>query len=154
MKVQLFIPCFIDQMFPKTAFNMEKVLKKAGCQISYNSNQTCCGQPAFNAGYWDDCIPVAKKFLSDFNDFDYIVAPSGSCTGFVRNYYQKLLENCQPPLNKRPVKKQFYELSEFMTEILNVDDVGARFEGVAAYHECMRSFAGMRDSGCSKENVI
>lgn len=135
MKVQLFIPCFVDQLFPETAFNMVKVLEKVGCQVSYNSNQTCCGQPAFNAGYWDECRLVSKKFLSDFDAFDYIVAPSGSCTGFVRNYYQKLFEDSGLPVSGVARLKQFYELTEFLTDILNVVDVGATLEGVASYHD-------------------
>ena len=86
MNVQLFIPCFVDQLYPQTGFNMVKVLEKTGCFVSYNSNQTCCGQPAFNAGFWDDAKAVCTKFLKDFEGADYIVAPSASCVGFVRNY--------------------------------------------------------------------
>jgi len=93
MKVQLFIPCFVDQLYPQTAFNMVKVLEKACCEVEYNTNQTCCGQPAFNAGFVDDCRAVAQKFLNDFNSPDYIVAPSASCAGFVRNYYPKVFDN-------------------------------------------------------------
>ena len=93
MNVQLFIPCFIDQLYPQVAFNMVKVLEKVGCTVKYNPNQTCCGQPAFNAGFWSESKSVCDKFLDDFNGTDYIVAPSASCTGFVRNYYGKLYEN-------------------------------------------------------------
>ena len=87
MKIQLFIPCFVDQLYPQTAFNMIKVLEKAGCEVTYNTNQTCCGQPAFNAGFWNEAREVAAKFIADFEGFDYVVAPSASCVGFVRNYY-------------------------------------------------------------------
>ena len=90
MRVQLFIPCFVDQLYPQTAFNTIKVLEKAGCTVSYNPAQTCCGQPAFNAGFWDESRSVCSKFLTDFNLEDPIVAPSASCVGFVRNYYKKL----------------------------------------------------------------
>ena len=89
MNVQLFIPCFIDQLYPQVAFNMVKVLEKAGCSITYNTRQTCCGQPAFNAGFWGESKEVCKKFLNDFSGSDYIVAPSASCAGFV-NYYTTL----------------------------------------------------------------
>ena len=92
-KVQLFIPCFVDQLYPATGFNMVKVLEKAGCEVTYNPAQTCCGQPAFNAGFWDDAKDVCDKFLKDFNKESYIVAPSASCVGFVRNYYGKIYEN-------------------------------------------------------------
>ena len=93
MNVQLFIPCFIDQLYPQVAFNMVKVLDKVGCTVKYNVNQTCCGQPAFNAGFWSESKSVCDKFLDDFNGTDYIVSPSASCTGFVRNYYGKLYDN-------------------------------------------------------------
>ena len=93
MKVHLFIPCFVDQLYPETAFNTIKVLEKAGCELDYNPSQTCCGQPAFNAGFWDDARDVCSKFMNDFNPNQYIVAPSASCVGFVRNYYQKLFDN-------------------------------------------------------------
>src|SRR5205809_1834441 len=86
MNVQLFIPCFVDQLYPQTAFNMVKVLEKTGCTVQYNTNQTCCGQPAFNAGFWDDAKQVCSKFIKDFGGPDYVVAPSASCVGFVRNY--------------------------------------------------------------------
>src|SRR5438093_12094361 len=93
MKVQLFMPCFVDQMYPHTGFNMIKVLEKAGCTVTYNPDQTCCGQPAFNAGFWEHARKVSTKFLKDFAAGEYIVAPSASCVGFVRNYYAKLFEN-------------------------------------------------------------
>jgi L-lactate dehydrogenase complex protein LldE len=66
MTVELFIPCFIDQLYPDTAFNTVKVLEKAGCIVNYNPEQTCCGQPAFNAGFWDDAKAIGSKFLNDF----------------------------------------------------------------------------------------
>src|SRR5450631_2275430 len=93
MNVQLFIPCFVDQLSPGTAFNMIRVLEKAGCTVTYNTAQTCCGQPAFNAGFWDEAKSVCTKFIKDFSEGDCIVAPSASCVGFVRNYYDKLFEN-------------------------------------------------------------
>ena len=74
-------PCFVDQLFPQTAFNMVKVLEKATCDVQYNTNQTCCGQPSFNAGFWEDAKEVASKFIKDFEGTDYIVAPSASCVG-------------------------------------------------------------------------
>ena len=102
MKVQIFIPCFVDQLYPQTAFNMVKVLEKAGCEVQYNPNQTCCGQPAFNAGFLDEARAVCNKFIQDFDTADYIVAPSASCVGFVRNYYTKLFENAAARARSTP----------------------------------------------------
>lgn len=142
MNVQIFIPCFVDQLYPETAFNMVKVLEKAGCKVSYNTNQTCCGQPAFNAGFWDESKAVCSKFLKDFSGSDYIVAPSASCTGFVRNYYSKLFDNSSVHNEVKDLQKRLFEFSEFMTDVLKVEDVGATLHGKATYHD---SCAGLRE---------
>ena len=151
MNVQLFIPCFVDQLFPDTAFNMIKVLEKAGCNVRYNENQTCCGQPAFNAGFWDDARKVCSKFLKDFNSSDYIVAPSASCVGFVRNYYSKLFDNSSSHNDVRSLSTSIFELSEFLVKKLNKVDFGARLEGIATYHD---SCSGLRECGIKNEPRI
>jgi L-lactate dehydrogenase complex protein LldE len=125
----------VDQLFPETGFNMVKVLEKLGCNVSYNSNQTCCGQPAFNAGYRDECRSVATKFVKDFQVYDYIVAPSGSCTGFVRNYYSKLFDNSATHNEVKLLRKHMFEFTEFLTQVLGVTDLGATLNGVATYHD-------------------
>ena len=142
MNVQIFIPCFVDQLYPDTAFNMIKVLEKAGCTVSYNAAQTCCGQPAFNAGFWDEAKSVCTKFLKDFKGADYIVAPSASCVGFVRNYYPKLFENSSLHHSVADTGKRIYEFSEFLINVLKVENFGAELEGKATYHD---SCAGLRE---------
>jgi L-lactate dehydrogenase complex protein LldE len=142
MNVQIFIPCFVDQLFPDTAFNMVKVLEKAGCTVTYNSAQTCCGQPAFNAGFWDEAKSVCTKFLKDFQGADYIVAPSASCVGFVRNYYTKLFGNSSLHHEVSDVSRRLFEFSEFLVQVLKVEDVGAVLNGRATYHD---SCAGLRE---------
>ena len=142
MNVQLFIPCFVDQLYPQTAFNMVKVLEKAGCNVQYNANQTCCGQPAFNAGFWDDARQVCTKFLKDFSGADYVVAPSASCVGFVRNYYPKLFDNSSHHNEVKDLQKRTFELSEFLVNVLHKDDFGASLPGKATYHD---SCAGLRE---------
>ncbi len=148
MTVQIFIPCFIDQLYPNVAFSMVKVLEKAGCKVLYNSNQTCCGQPAFNAGFWGEAKDVCKKFLQDFGTADYVVAPSASCVGFVRNYYQKLFENTSQEQQVKDLSARTFEFSEFMIKVLKVDDVGAVFHGKATYHD---SCAALRECGLKQE---
>lgn len=142
MKVQLFIPCFIDQLYPQTAFNMVKVLEKACCEVAYNSNQTCCGQPAFNAGFINDARDVAEKFLNDFDTVDYIVAPSASCVGFVRNYYPKLFENTASHHKGKDIGKRVYEFTEFLTDVLKMEHFGASLHAKATYHD---SCAALRE---------
>ncbi|MEI7959267.1 MAG: (Fe-S)-binding protein [Chitinophagaceae bacterium] len=148
MTVQLFVPCFVDQLYPDVAFNTIKVLEKAGCTVKYNAQQTCCGQPAFNAGFWGEAKDVCTKFVQDFDGADYIVSPSASCAGFVRNNYNKLFENnaFQSPAKK--VANRIYELSEFLVKILNVTNLGAKFEGKATYHD---SCAGLRECHIKSE---
>lgn len=142
MKVQLFIPCFVDQLYPQTAFNMVKVLEKACCDVVYNENQTCCGQPAFNAGFWDESRDVCSKFLKDFDGADYIVAPSASCVGFVRNYYNKLFENSSQHNAVKDLGSRIYEFTEFLTEVLKIENYGAELQGKATYHD---SCAALRE---------
>jgi L-lactate dehydrogenase complex protein LldE len=142
MKVQLFIPCFVDQLYPQTAWNMIKILEKLGCRVTYNEGQTCCGQPAFNAGFHDDCKSVASKFIDDFKSDDLIVTPSASCAGFVRNYYGKLFDNSSVHNQVKGLQKRIFELSEFLTEVLKTDNLGARLEGKATYHD---SCAALRE---------
>lgn len=121
---------------------MIKVLEKAGCTVSYNTAQTCCGQPAFNAGYWDEAKPVCQKFLKDFSGTGYIVSPSASCVGFVRNYYGKLFENSSRHHDVQDTAKRIFELSEFLVQVLKVEDLGASLAGRATYHD---SCAGLRE---------
>ncbi len=142
MNVQLFIPCFVDQLYPETAFNMVKVLEKAGCTVNYNPNQTCCGQPAFNAGFRNEAREVCVKFIKDFPGSDYIVAPSASCVGFVRNYYPQLFDNSSYHNQIRELQKRTFEFSEFLVNVLQVEDTGATLKGKATYHD---SCAGLRE---------
>ena len=149
MKVQLFIPCFVDQLYAQTAFNMVKVLEKAGCTVEYNTNQTCCGQPAFNAGFWDDARDVCSKFINDFSgNSDYIVAPSASCVGFVKNYYTTLFEDSSKLKEVKKLKERTYEFTDFMVNVLKVEDVGASFHAKATYHD---SCAGLREVKIKQE---
>lgn len=142
MKVQIFVPCFMDQLFPETALNMVKVLEKAGCSVAYNENQTCCGQPAYNAGFRDEARSVCTKFVKDFSGTDYVVAPSASCIGFVRNYYPQIFDNSSLHNEVKDLQKRSFEFSEFMTDVLNITQLDAELNGKATYHD---SCAGLRE---------
>ncbi|MGK2861476.1 MAG: (Fe-S)-binding protein [Chitinophagaceae bacterium] len=148
MNVQLFIPCFVDQLYPDTAFNMVKVLEKAGCTVSYNTNQTCCGQPAFNAGFWDEAKTVCTKFLKDLEGSDYIVAPSASCVGFVKNYYGRLFENSSLHHAVTDIGKRIFEFSDFLVNVLKVENFGAVLNTKATYHD---SCAALRECKIKSE---
>jgi L-lactate dehydrogenase complex protein LldE len=146
--IQLFIPCFVDQLYPQTAFNMVKVLEKAGVEVQYNTEQTCCGQPAFNAGFRDEARDVCAKFLRDFTGHDYVVAPSASCVGFVRNYYSALFDNSSLHNEVKDLQKRTFEFSDFLVNVLGVEDLGATFYGKAAYHD---SCAALRECKIKEE---
>jgi L-lactate dehydrogenase complex protein LldE len=141
MQVHIFIPCFMDQLYPQTAFNMVKVLEKANCTIIYNTNQTCCGQPAFNAGYWDEAKEVCTKFLKDFETAEYIVCPSASCVGFIKNYYKKLFTTSNENILLKNMPKIF-EFTEFLIDVLKIENFGANLQAVATYHD---SCAALRE---------
>ncbi|MBN4051863.1 (Fe-S)-binding protein [Cytophagaceae bacterium AH-315-L13] len=135
MVIDIFIPCFVDQIYPNTGMNMVKVLEKLGCIVNYNTEQTCCGQPAFNSGFWDEATEVGKKFINDFSNERYIVSPSASCVGMVRNCYSEMFNNTSIHNEFKQIQKSIYEFSEFLTDVLKVDDVGAELNAVATYHD-------------------
>lgn len=145
--VDLFIPCFVDQLFPSTAMNMVKVLEKLGCAVHYNSNQTCCGQPAYNAGYKAESCEVATKFLNDFpsDTGRYIVSPSASCVGMVRNSYAELFEGSAEQSRYHGVQRRVFEMTEFIVDVLGVPAIpGAQLAGKYTYHD---SCSALRECG-------
>lgn len=148
MNVDIFIPCFIDQFYPDTARNMIKILERLGVTPHYNPRQTCCGQMAFNSGFWDEARKVASKFISDFPDDRPIVTPSASCAGFVKNYYHILFHNSAQHNEYRQLKNNMYEFTDFLVNVLHVSDVGARFPHRVTYHS---SCASLREYGLKDE---
>ncbi len=152
MKVDAFIPCFIDQFYPETAASFITVLEKAGCNVSYNPEQTCCGQPSFNSGYWPETKTLAARFLQTFCNADAIVSPSASCTGFIKNYYPKLFENDEKQLEQtRKLIPRIFEFSDFLVNHLKVVDFGAVFNHPVTFHD---SCAGLREYGIKNEPRI
>ena len=148
MTVELFIPCFIDQLYPQTAFNTVKILEKAGCKVVYNTEQTCCGQPAYNAGFWEEAKKVGGKFLNDFSETNYIVSPSASCTGMVKNSFNDLFTNTAVHNKCRAIQSNIHELSVFLVNIIKKDYFGAELEGRAVYHD---SCSGLRECNIKAE---
>lgn len=148
MNVQIFVPCFIDQLYPEVAFNMVKVLKKAGCTVHYNTAQTCCGQPAFNAGFHGEAKEVCTKFLQDFEGADFIVAPSASCVGFVKNYYKQVFENSAHKTQAAKTAERIFEFSDFLVNILKETNFGAVLNEKATYHD---SCAALRECKIKNE---
>jgi len=148
MIVDIFIPCFVDQLYPQTAFNMIKVLEHVGCDVNYNPEQTCCGQPAFNAGYWEDAKKVGEKFIKEFQQDRYIVSPSASCVGMIKNYYPDLFHNSVLHNEYKQLAKNIHEFSDFLVNVLKITDIGATLEGTATYHD---SCAALRECTIKEE---
>lgn len=148
MQVDIFIPCFIDQVFPQTGMNMVKILEKLGIEVHYNPNQTCCGQMAFNSGFWDEAKNLGEKFLKDFPNDRPVVAPSASCVGYVKNNYEKLFFNTSSHLEYKRLNKNIYELTDFLVNVLKVTDLGATFNHKVTYHD---SCAALREYGIKDE---
>jgi L-lactate dehydrogenase complex protein LldE len=135
-RVHLFITCLGDQFFPKVGEDAVKVLKRLGVDVVFNPEQTCCGQPAFNTGYRDEARAVAARMLDLFEDCDYVVAPSGSCSTMVRVFYPELFADERPRLAQaEKLRSKFYEFSEFLVKVLKVEDVGATFPHRVTYHD-------------------
>jgi L-lactate dehydrogenase complex protein LldE len=141
-KIQLFVPCFVDQLFPATAVNMYKVLRATGLEVDYNPLQTCCGQPAFNSGYWQESAKVAEKWLNDMELLKLpIVSASTSCMGFVKNYICDM-DLKHPAYNS--IVSNIYEFSDFLVNVMNCTDFGAVLNTKAVYHD---SCAALRECG-------
>lgn len=136
MNVSVFIPCFIDQLYPQTGMNMVKVLERLGCNVDYPKGQTCCGQPACNAGFQDEARDIAKKFCSDFAHNDhYIVAPSGSCVGYIINQYNRLLKHSSAYTQFKNIKGRIFEFSDFLVNKMGVSKMNASLNVKASYHD-------------------
>jgi len=127
---------------------MIKVLEKAGCTVSYNPRQTCCGQAAFNAGYWEEAKEVCQKFIADFKGIEPIVVPSASCGGFVKNYYARLFDNSSVHHEVQELKNRVIEFSSFLYNNLGTTQFGARLKGKATYHD---SCSALRECGIKTE---
>jgi len=132
VRVSLFVTCIVDQVFPNVGMAMADVLERAGCELEFREAQTCCAQPAFNSGYRTEARSVAEHFLKTFDGAEYIVVPSGSCCSMISHHFAELL-----PGDKRvhDLEPRVFEFSQFLTNILKVEDVGASFDGLVTYHD-------------------
>lgn len=134
MKVSMFITCISDAVFPKVGEAMVRLLARYGVRLDFPEVQTCCGQPAYNSGYWDEARQAALTIVQAFEDSDYVIAPSGSCTGML-HHYPKLFQNDPVNLAKaQDLQRKSFEFSQFMVQVLGVTDLGAVFPHKVTYH--------------------
>jgi L-lactate dehydrogenase complex protein LldE len=135
-RASLFVTCIVDQVFPNVGLSMATVLERIGWQVDFPEAQTCCGQPAFNSGYRDEARQVALHFLDVFRDSEYIVIPSGSCTSMISHHFAELFANEPAKLAEvHAMELRVWEFSRFLLEVAKVEDVGARYQGIATYHD-------------------
>jgi L-lactate dehydrogenase complex protein LldE len=143
--VTLFIQCLVDAVRPDVAEAMVTVLSRLGLELTCPTDQTCCGQPAFNAGYRLEARSAARRFIGIFERADTIVCPSGSCVHMVRHHYPELLgDDPRWVPRARRVAARTYEFTEFLVDVLKVEDLGARYEGRITYHDSCHLLRGIR----------
>ncbi|RLQ89346.1 (Fe-S)-binding protein [Notoacmeibacter ruber] len=145
--VGLFVTCLVDLFRPAVGFASIKLLEEAGCQIEVPDTQTCCGQPAFNAGHREEAVTIARQVIAAFEPFDYVVAPSGSCAATIRRHYPELLAD-DPKWSSRAeaVASKTYELTSFLTDVRSLAGVKVELpeKTIAIYHD---SCSGLRELG-------
>ncbi len=144
LNVFLFIPCFVDQLFPDVGIATVNILKEFDCDLIYPKNQTCCGQPAFNSGYYDEAAKLAQRFMEIFQEAEYIVAPSGSCVAMVKNLYAEL--NLPQSIKREwtKLREKIYELSGFITSVLEINEWEGHFPARITYHDSCHALRELR----------
>lgn len=149
MRVGLFVTCLVDSMRPRIGFATIRLLEAAGCEVIVPEQQTCCGQPGYNSGDRKSAEAMALKLLAEFESFDYVVLPSGSCGGMIRVHYPDLFRN-DPALQARFIAlgNRTYELTDFLLNIAKLDKVPGKFKGTLTYHD---SCSGLRELDVYKQ---
>lgn len=123
MQASLFVSCVVDQLFPEVGESTVRVLRRLGVEVDFPAGQTCCGQPAFNSGFWNDAKPLARRVLRQFEGKEHVVVPSGSCASMLRVFYAELLRDEPDALRAADeLSPRVYELSEFIVDVLDVTD--------------------------------
>ena len=145
VRVGLFVTCLVDLFRPSVGFAAVKLLEAAGCTVEAPRLQTCCGQPAYNSGDKADAKALARQVIEAFEGFDYLVAPSGSCAGQIRVHYPEMFADepawCQ---RAQQLALRSYELISFLVDVRGMNEVAARYDGAATYHD---SCSGLRELG-------
>lgn len=148
-QIGLFVTCLVDLFRPSVGFATVKLLEDAGCDVHVPISQTCCGQPAYNSGDRADTTVLARQVIQAFEGFDYIVVPSGSCGGMLKQHYPALFKD-DPDLRARALAmaERTFELISFLVDVMKMEKVSARYEGLVTYHD---SCAGLRELGIKQQ---
>ncbi|PQV64198.1 L-lactate dehydrogenase complex protein LldE [Abditibacterium utsteinense] len=148
MKITLFIPCFVDSFYPQTGQAMVRIFEKLGHKLDYKPQLTCCGQPPFNAGYWDESRKVAVKVLDALMDAEKVVIASGSCGAMLKVFYLELFKNTPREADAKALADKTFEFSDFLVNQLGVTDIGAKFPHAVTFHDGCH---GLRELGIKTE---
>ncbi|NJX15476.1 (Fe-S)-binding protein [Tamlana crocina] len=146
MKVGLFIPCYINQLYPQVGQATLELLEKLNVEVVYPSGQTCCGQPMANSGYESESVGTYYHFVNNFKDFDYIVTPSGSCAYHVKKHYDIIPQTDAVT----GVRNNVYELCDFLLNILKIKNLDASFPHKVGVHKSCHGLRGLRLGSCSE----
>ncbi len=146
MRVGLFIPCYIDQFYPQVGIATLQLLEKLDCEVGFPLNQTCCGQPMANSGFASLAKGCDKNFIRNFKDFDYIVAPSGSCVLHVKEH----LASSEALEEATYIRNHIYELTAFLTDVLQVNNIAASFPYKVGLHNSCHGQRGLHLSSMSE----
>ena len=146
MRVGLFIPCYVDQFYPNAAIATLQLLEKFGVEVVFPPKQTCCGQPMANSGFSHLSGDCDELFVNNFSDFDYIVSPSGSCTLHIKDH----LHSVKKPEKALEIRSKIYELIEFLTDVLKVTELKARFPHKVGVHQSCHGQRGLHLSQMSE----
>jgi L-lactate dehydrogenase complex protein LldE len=150
MRVSLFVTCIVDQLWPSIGASAVEVLRRAGCEVTFDERQTCCGQPAFNTGYRNEARTLARRFIEVFESAkaDAIISPSGSCTAMVHHFRELFADDEAWRKRAVAIAERTHEFSSFLVNVLGVEDVGASFRGRVTWHDACH---GLRDLGVRNE---
>ncbi len=148
-RVALFVTCLVDLFRPSVGFAAVKLLEDAGYAVAAPARQTCCGQPAYNAGDRESARAIARQVIDAFDGYDYVVAPSGSCAGMLKHHYPALFEgDAEMAPKAKAFAERVHELVSFLYDVARVRDPGTRYDGVAAYHDAC---SGLRELGIKRQ---
>ena len=143
--VTLFIQCLVDGVYPEVGEAMVRIFRRLGINLACPTTQTCCGQPAYNSGYRHEAKVAAQRFIGIFESADVIVCPSGSCVTMVRHHYPTLFSSDDFWLQRaQRVAAKTFELTEYLVDILGIDDIGAQYNGVITYHDSCHLLRNLR----------
>ena len=146
MRVGLFIPCYVNQFYPSVGIASLELLEKCGCQVAYPLGQTCCGQPMANSGYEHLTVACSKNFIQNFEGFDYVVSPSGSCVLHIKEHLHAEGQETSALM----IRQKVFEITEFLTDVLQVENITARFPYRVGIHQSCHGQRGLHLASMSE----